>query len=296
VRHDDPVDDPDEAVASRIDAAAAAARDADAAVVALGEGWYLHEFGPSEMARTAPGAFPARHRFGLPAAQRDLLRAVHATGTPTVLVLVAGRPLPVPWAADHLPAVVYTPPGGTEGGRALADVLFGADPGGSLPVSMPRSAAHLPTHHDYVRHPHPIGADEHPPSYDPLYPFGHGLSYADVAVTDVSLDASSVAAGDPLDLRVAVENRGDRRGEQVVQAYLRDEYASRARPVRELCAFERVALDAGAAGTVDLSVDPAAMAVVDGAGDRRVEAGEFTLAVGLSATDPDAHSVGFAVE
>jgi beta-glucosidase len=281
---------------SDIDAAVDAAREADVAVVALGEGWYLHEFGPSEISGSKPGAFPSRHQFGLPEAQSDLLRAVSETGTPTVLVLSSGRPLPIPWAADHLPAILFTPPSGTEGGAALADVLFGAEPGGSLPISVPRSAAHLPTHHDYVRHPHPIGDDDHPPSYDPLYPFGHGLSYADLAVTEVETSGTTVAPGDPVTVSATVENRSDRSGTRAVQAYLRDEYASRAKPVRELADFERVALDAGASMTVELDVSPEAMGVVDSDGARTLEPGSFTLSVGLSATDPDARTVEFAVE
>ena len=286
----------DEAVADDIDAAVAAATDADVAVVALGEGWYLHEFGPSAMTRTEPGAFPSRHHFGLPDAQQELLERIHATGTPTVLVLSAGRPLPIPWAADTLSAILFSPPGGTEGGQALADVLFGAEPGGALPISMPRSAAHLPTHHDYVRHPHPIGADEHPPSYDPLYAFGHGLSYADIGVTDVSPDAPTVAAGEALSVSATVENRADRSGTGVVQAYLRDEYAARAKPVRELCAFERVTLDAGASKTVEFTVTPASMATVEPDGSRVVEPGTFTLSVGRSSTDADALTVEFTAE
>ena len=279
-----------------IDAAVDAARDADVAVVALGEGWYLHEFGPSDMSRTATGRFPSRHHFELPRPQRDLLEAVHATGTPTVLVLSSGRPLPLPWAADTLSAVLFTPPSGTEGGRALADVLLGAEPGGALPISFARSAAHLPTHHDYVRHPCPIGAHEHPPSYDPLYAFGHGLSYADVAVTEATVSAETIEAGESVSVSVTVENRSDRTGDQVVQAYLRDEYASRAKPVRELCAFERVELDAGASTQVELSVEPDAMGVVGPDGERTVEPGEFTLSLGRSATDAEAVQRTFSVE
>ncbi|AUV80434.1 glycosyl hydrolase [Salinigranum rubrum] len=278
-----------------IDAAVDAARDADVAVVALGEGWYLHEFGPSEMSGTTTGEFPSRHHFELPEPQRTLAEAIHETGTPTVLVLSAGRPLPIPWASD-LSATLFTPPSGTEGGRALADVLFGAEPGGALPVSFARSAAHLPVHHDYVRHPRPIGEDEHPPSYDPLYPFGHGLSYADFALDDPSLSETTVAAGDPVTVSVTVENTAAREGTQVVQAYLHDEYASRAKPVRELCAFERVELDGGESTRVELTVDPAAMGVVDSGGERTVEPGAFTLTVGRSATDGEAVQVEFSVE
>jgi beta-glucosidase len=290
VTHDAAVDGKD------IDAAVETAADADVAVVALGEGWYLHEFGPSELGGSKTGAFPSRHHFELPEAQRALVEAVHETGTPTVLVLSSGRPLPIPWAAGHLSAVLFTPPGGTEGGQALAEILSGAEPGGALPISVPRSAAHLPTHHDYVRHPCPIGADEHPPSYDPLYPFGHGLSYAAFSVSNPTLSEATVEAGDPVTVTVTVENTADRAGEQVVQAYLRDEYASRAQPVRELCAFERVELDAGATRDVALTVEPSAMAVVDSSGEKTVEPGEFTLTVGRSATDSEAVSVEFSVE
>ncbi len=257
----------------------AAAR-ADAAVVVLGEGWYIHEFGPRDVAGGDRESFPNRHRLELPAAQRRLLETVWETGTPTVLTLVTGRPLALSWAAEHVPAILLAYYPGTEGGRAVADVLFGnRDPGGRLPISIPRSAGHLPTRFNHLRHPHPIGEDEHPPSYDPLFAFGHGESYASFEYADLTLSPATVAPDETTTASLAVENVSSRHGETVVQAYVTDEYASRVRPVRELAAYERVSLSPGEERRVTLPVGPDALGYRTADGDLVVEPGEFTLRV-----------------
>jgi beta-glucosidase len=289
-----------------VGAARAAARDADAAVVVLGEPWYIHEFGPREMVRGGDGegdggpppeSFPSRLSLRLPEDQRALLRSVAATGTPTVAVLVAGRPLSTPQVAETAGALLLSYCPGSEGGAAVADVLFGAEPGGRLPVSVPRSEGHLPTRHDHRPNPRPIGEGAHPPAYDPLFPFGHGESYADPAVVALSLstpDGEELADGDALPpdagLRVAVrvENRADRAGEAVLQAYLRPEWTRRARPVRTLVGYERCSLAAGESRTVTLS--PSRSALGDPAASPpgttpTLAPGRYTLAAGLSATD-----------
>jgi beta-glucosidase len=169
-----------------IDAAVEQAAAADVAVLALGEGWYLHEFGPSAQAGVETGAWPTRSDLHLSSAQRDLVRRVHDTGTPVVGVLVTGRPLIVDWMDRNISSILMAYYPGTEGGTAIAETLFGDnDPSGRLPVSIPRSMGDLPQHHDHLAHPTPIGDDEHPDSYDPLYPFGHGLSYTEFAFDDL---------------------------------------------------------------------------------------------------------------
>ncbi len=263
-----------------VDAAREAAADADAAVVVLGENWYIHEFGPADITGDV-GEFPTRTDIGLPDAQRDLLRAVIDAGTPTALVLVTGRLLAVPWAAEHAPAVLMAYYPGSEGGLAVAETLFGEnDPSGTLPASIPRSAGHLPTRFDHLPNPTPIGADEHPSSYDPLYPFGHGLTYTDFEYGDVELSTTATGPGGVLEASVEVANVGGRPGVETVHAYVRDEVSSRVTPVRELAGFDRVDLDPGERGTARVEIPVEAFGVMSPDGKRTVEPGEFTVLMG----------------
>ncbi|ESP87123.1 glycoside hydrolase family 3 N-terminal domain-containing protein [Candidatus Halobonum tyrrellensis] len=238
-----------------IDAAVEAASAADVAVLAVGEGWYIHEFGPSELAGVETGEWPTRSELRLPEPQRELVRRVHATGTPVVGVLVTGRPLAVDWMAEHVPGILAAYYPGTEGGVAVAETLYGdTDPSGRLPISIPRSTGDIPQQFDHLAHPRPIGADEHPDSYDPLYPFGHGLSYTEFAYDGLAVETADPTTDDPVDVAVEVTNVGDRTGTETVQLFARQEAASRVRPTRRLAAFDRVELDPGESATVSLSV------------------------------------------
>jgi beta-glucosidase len=268
-----------------VEPAREAAAGADAAVVVLGESHYWHDFGPADVVGPTD-EFPRRTAFRLPAGQRDLARAVHATGTPTVVVLVSGRPLAIPWLARTVPGLLFAYYPGSEGGRAVADVLLGErDPSGRLPVSIPRSAAHLPTRFNHLRSGRVAGLESEEDEYDPLYPFGHGLSYTSFAYEDLSLSARTVRPGATVEARVTVRNVGDRAGREAVHAYVTDEFASRVRPVRELAAFESVALDPGEEVRTSLPVEVPSLATPGRDGDRRVEAGEYRLDVGgLDAT------------
>ncbi|MFC6825186.1 glycoside hydrolase family 3 N-terminal domain-containing protein [Halopelagius fulvigenes] len=259
-----------------IDAAADAAEDADAAVVVLGEDWYIHEFGPQQITRPT-GEFPTRTRLELPEAQRDLLEAVQETGTPTVLVLVSGRPLSIPWADENVPGILTAYFPGMDGGTAVAETLFGRhNPSGRLPVSVPRSAAHLPTLFDHLPHPTPIGADEHPDSYDPLYPFGHGLSYTDFEVSDLTLSTESVGPAGTVTASVTVENAGDRAGKRSVDLFVEDVVSSRVTPVREHVGFAKASLEPGESTELEMTVPVESLAVR--AGDyERVEPGAFVF-------------------
>jgi len=266
--------------ATDVDAAVDAAGTADVAVAVLGEGWYIHEFAANP-SKPGPEAFPSRLDVSLPEAQRTLIERLHATGTPTVLVLVAGRPLAVPWAAENLPAILWACYPGTEGGHALADVLFGAEePGGRLPISVPRSAGHFPTLHDHLPHPRPAGASTHPPSYDPLFEFGHGLSYTEIEYDDLSVSPERVPVDGAAEATVTVENVGERPGEEVVQFYLHPRTTPRVRPVRELCGFERVRLEPGAERTVSVRLGTEEIGAVIEDGRRVVEPGSFEVHCG----------------
>ncbi|WP_435362164.1 glycoside hydrolase family 3 N-terminal domain-containing protein [Haloarchaeobius sp. DFWS5] len=266
----------DDATADR-ESAAEAAADADAAVVVLGENWYIHEFGPQDV--TGPtDDFPNRSELDLPQSQRDLLEAVVDTGTPTALVLVTGRPLAISWAAEHVDAIVQAYYPGAQGGHAVAETLFGANnPSGKLPISVPRSEGHLPVRHNHLPNPSPIGEDEHLPSYDPLFAFGHGLSYTDFEYRDLSVAEESVAAGESTAVSVTLTNTGDRAGDEVVQLFGGRDYSSVVTPVRELVAFERVSLDPGDETTVTFEVPADTFDVVHPDGTSRPEAGSVTL-------------------
>ncbi|WP_247003287.1 glycoside hydrolase family 3 N-terminal domain-containing protein [Halosolutus gelatinilyticus] len=263
-----------------IDAAAERAAEADVAVVALGEDWYLHEFGPSAETDGETGEFPTRNELSLPDAQRDLVTAVSETGTPVVAVLVTGRPLAVEWLAETVPAILMAYYPGRVGGEVIAETLFGeSEPGGRLPISIPRSAESLPTYFNHLPHPRPIGSDEHPSSYDPLFEFGHGLSYTTVEYESIDLSADAICPGEDLAVRVTVANAGDRRGSEVVQAFGRDEFSSVVTPVRELWAFERVDLEPGERATVDLRISPDELGLFDRSRDGRLDDGSLRLFV-----------------
>jgi beta-glucosidase len=277
-----------------VDAAVDAARDADVAVLALGEGWYLHEFGPAAQAGTETGEWPTRSDLRLSAAQRELVRRVHDTGTPVVGVLVTGRPLIVDWMAEHVPAILMAYFPGTEGGVAVAETLFGEnDPSGRLPISVPRDEGDLPQHHDALAHPTPIGADEHPDSYDPLFAFGHGLSYTAFEESGLraSVESAETDDGDDADLaertvRVSVDvaNVGDRAGTETVQVYASQRHASRVRPVRSLVGFERVTLDPGESERVEVPVPAERLGFHKPREGRVVESGAYRFDVGESST------------
>jgi beta-glucosidase len=261
--------------------AARAAGDAEVAIVCLGGKSGLIDGCTS-------GESVDRCTLDLPGAQQRLVEAVVATGTPTVVVLVDGRPLALPWIAEHVPAVVHAWLPGEEGGHAVADVLFGdTDPGGRLPVSMPRGVGQVPVFYGHK----PSGGRSHwkggyadgPAS--PLFPFGHGLSYARFAYADLTLSRTEAGADDVVEIGCRVENAGDRAGDEVVQLYVRDEIGSVTRPVQELRGFARVALAPGERARVTFSLAVRALAFHDVALRRVVEPGTVTVMVGASSAD-----------
>ncbi|PCR92207.1 glycoside hydrolase family 3 N-terminal domain-containing protein [Natrinema ejinorense] len=260
-----------------LEAVADAAADADVVVVAVGEGWYYHEFGPKQLVGPT-GEFPTRAQLELPDAQRELLETVHETGTPLVVVAIAGRPLALSWTADNADALLFSYYPGSEGGDAIADVLFGDhNPAGRLPISVPRSTSELPSAFNRFAHPTPIGADEHPETYDPLYEFGHGESYTDFRTSDLSVDDPRIGPAESITASIDVENVGDRAGDRAVDFFLRDEVSSRVRPVREHVGFERVSLEPGESKTVSVTIPNDALAVTDSRGRTTVEPGAFEL-------------------
>ncbi|WP_230416420.1 glycoside hydrolase family 3 C-terminal domain-containing protein [Micromonospora tarapacensis] len=254
--------------------AAALAAAADVAVVALGN----H---PMVNGRETED----RVDLALPARQEALLRAVHAANPHTVLVLTSSYPYAVGWAQEHLPAVLWSAHGGQEHGTALADVLLGdAEPGGRLTQTWYADAADLPDLLDYDV----IGADSTYLYYrgEPLYPFGHGLSYTRFDYTDLRLSTASAIAGEEVEVRVDVTNTGGRAGEEVVQLYTRQRRSRVKQPLRQLRDFARIVLTPGERRTVTLRLRTAELGWWDAERDALVvEDATHTVLVGRSAAD-----------
>ncbi|MEV4755600.1 glycoside hydrolase family 3 C-terminal domain-containing protein [Micromonospora sp. NPDC049559] len=226
-----------------------------------------------------------RSDLALPAAQEALVRAVRAANPRTVLVVTSSYPYALNWADEHVPAIVWSAHGGQEYGHALAAVLCGdADPGGRLTQTWYRDAAELPDLLDYDV----IDADATYLYYrgDPLYPFGHGLSYTRFAHGDLRLSAETVAPDGGVEVSVEVRNVGARAGEEVVQLYTRQRRSPVKQPLRQLRAFARVALGPGEARTVRLRLRAADLAHWDATAGRYVVAAtRYTLLVGRSCVD-----------
>jgi beta-glucosidase len=189
----------------------------------------------------------------LPSTQDKLLRALHATGKPVVLVLMTGSAIAASWAAENLPAILVAWYPGQQGGNAIADVLFGdVSPAGRLPVTFYRSVDQLPPFEDYAMQ----GRTYRYFDGRPLYPFGHGLSYTRFEYSDLRLDKKALGANEPLAVSILVKNAGGRSGEEVVQLYTRAIAPKSPRPRRQLRGFERIALGPGEARRVSFSLLP----------------------------------------
>ncbi len=257
-----------------LDDAVAAARGADGAVLFLGLSPRLEG---EEMPVEVPGfAGGDRVSIGLPDPQEKLLRAVSATGTPVVLVLLSGSALAIPWAAEHVPAIVEAWYPGQAVGEAIADILFGADsPAGRLPITFYRSVDDLPPFASYAME----GRTYRYFRGEALFPFGHGLSYSRFRYHDLRVPAQ-VRPGDTVQVSVEIENAGAVPAEEVVQLYVTDIAASVPVPVRSLVGFQRVPLAPGARKRVSFSLAPRVFSLIDGAGRRVVEPGAFEIAVG----------------
>ena len=255
------------------------AREADVVVMVLGE----HQDMSAE----------ARNRtsLDLPGVQHQLALAVHATGKPIVAVLMNGRPLAIPWLAEHVPAILEAWYLGVQMGPAVADVLFGdANPGGKLPVSFPRTVGQVPVYYNHKNTGRPPNERERYTSkyidvpWTPLYPFGHGLSYTTFTYGTPTLSATEIRPTDSVVVRVDVTNSGTRAGDEVVQLYVRDDVASVTRPVRMLKRFERVTIRPGERRSVTFTLRAADLAFYDLAMRYVVEPGTFTVFVGGSST------------
>jgi beta-glucosidase len=261
--------------------AVTAARGADVAVVVVG--------GKSGITPECTcGEMRDRVELCLPGVQEDLVKAIYETGTPTVLVLVDGRPLALDWIADKVPAILEAWLPGEEGGTAVADVLFGNyNPGGKLPISFPRKVGQIPVYYAHK----PSGArsqlwgDYVDSSTSPAFDFGYGLSYTTFKLSNLKIQPERVKRIGKLSIKVDIENTGNRSGEEVVQLYVNDMVASITRPVKELKGFKRVALEPAETGTVEFELQVENLAFYDRDMNLTVELGMFKVMVGSSSRD-----------
>jgi len=211
---------------------------------------------------------------------------VQGTGTPVVLVLLSGSALAVGWADEHVPAIVQAWYPGSEGGRAVASLLFGGfSPSGRLPVTFYRTTEELPDFRDYAM----AGRTYRYMDAVPLYPFGFGLGYSTFEYGDVALSAATIRSGESLSCSVAVRNTGDRDAEETVQLYLQDVEASVRTPRWQLCGIRKIRVEAGGSREVTFELAARQMALIDEEGMPVLEPGRFRVHVGGS--QPDARSL-----
>jgi beta-glucosidase len=258
-----------------------AAQQADAVVLVLGD-----RSGMTPDCTT--GEFRDSATVALPGVQAELAQAVIGAGKPVAVILINGRPLAIPWLSDHAGAILEAWIPGEEGGTAVAETLFGeSNPGGKLAMTFPRSVGQLPVFYNCA----PSGMRSHwygdyvEEKVTPLYPFGHGLSYTTYEYHDLCLDKAHGRAGECVSISVRVTNTGNVAGDEVVQLYVCDEYASLPRPVKELKGYIRLRLEPGQSKTVTFDLPVDMLAFYDPDLNLVLEPGRIVVMVGSSSTD-----------
>jgi beta-glucosidase len=224
----------------------------------------------------------------LPGVQEELVKAVVATGTPVIVVLVNGRPFGINWIQENVPAVLEAWLPGEEGASALADVLFGEYcPGGKLTISFPRNAGQVPVYYYHKK----SGGRSHwrgdyvETSTKPLYPFGYGKSYTSFEYSNFRISSAEVAVDGKVDISMDIKNTGSYKGDEIVQLYTNDKEASVTRPVMELKGFKRISLIPGETKTVTFTLSPKQLGFYDMSMDFVVEPGDINVMVGSSSED-----------
>ncbi len=261
-----------------LDEALKLANESDIIIAAMGE--------LSEMS----GEGASRADITIPEPQKELLKALHATGKPVVLVLFTGRPLVLTWEDGNIPAILNVWFAGSEAGDAIADVLTGkVNPSGKLPVSFPYHIGQLPIsyNHKNTGRPMPDGISyiKYRSNYqdipnEPLYPFGHGLSYTDFEYSNISLSADEIKSNGSLTAKVTVTNKGKVKGKEVVQLYINDVVSTSTRPIKELKGFKKIELAPGESRDVAFEITPELLSYYNHNLEYVCEPGEFEIMIG----------------
>lgn len=253
------------------------AKKADVVIMTLGEGHAMS------------GEAKSRSNIHFSGVQEDLLKEIAKTGKPIVLMINAGRPLVFDWAADNIPAIMYTWWLGTEAGNSIADVLFGTvNPGGKLPMTFPRTEGQIPVYYNHYNTGRPAKNNtdrNYVSAYidldnDPKFPFGYGLSYTQFKYSDMNLSSNNLKGNQTLNISVNVTNSGNYDGEEVVQLYIRDLFGKVVRPVKELKGFQKVFIKKGETKTISFSLTPENLKFYDDQLNYDWEGGEFDIMIG----------------
>jgi beta-glucosidase len=257
------------------------AAESDAVVMVMG--------GKSGLTRDCTtGEFRDATDLGLPGMQEKLINVVLEVGKPVILVLVNGRPAAIPEITDKVNAILETWVPGEEGGRAVAETLFGKNnPGGKLPLSIPRSAGQIPVFYNHKpsgMHSNIYGDYFNEPAA-PLFCFGHGLSYTTFTYSNLVIEQPVINAGETLRISLDIRNDGEMAGDEVVQLYLHDEFASIPRPVKELKGYIRVHLEPAEQRRITFHLDTKQLAYYDENLDLILEPGKFEIMIGSSSED-----------
>ena len=276
--------------AEKIKKAGQMAKKADLAIVVVGENSMREHW----MEKTC-GENTDRMDINLPGLQQELVEEIYNTGVPTIVVLVNGRQLGLEWIAEHIPALVEAWEPGSFGGQAVAEILYGkVNPSGKLPVTIPRNAGQIQCiyNHKFTAYwaPYAMGKS------DPLYHFGYGLSYTNYKYENLKIDKQEITGKETVTVSVDVTNEGNMDGEEIVQLYIRDDYSSATRPVKELKDFRRVMLKKGEKKTVCFELTPDKLAYYDANMKYGVEPGTFKIMVGPSSRNEDLQYVPLRVK
>ena len=237
----------------------------------------------------------ARSDIKLPGNQLEFVKEIHKTGKPIAVVLINGRPLGVEWISENIPAALEAFEPGTFGGEAVAEILLGkVNPSGKLPITFPRNAGQIKAFYNHK--PSQYTLDYADCSRYPLYDFGYGLSYTEFEFGEPTLSKEIIGKKEKAAVSIDIKNIGERDGTEVVQLYIRDDYSSVTRPVKELKGFRRVFLKAGESKTVKFEITPEMLAFYDLNMNFVVEPGAFTIMIGSSSRDEDLRKIKLIVK
>ncbi|WP_204344062.1 beta-xylosidase [Psychroserpens algicola] len=266
--------------------AIAAANKSDAVVLVVGG------------SRKTGGEGADRSNLDLYGVQNELVEAIHKTGKPVIVVLINGRPLTINYIAENIPSILETWYLGMRSGDAIADAIFGdTNPGGKLTVSFPRDVGQLPV--TYLERPDFIGSGKglyKDADKSPLFPFGYGLSYTTFKYGSPKLERSTINADGSTTVSIDITNTGQREGDEVIQMYVRDDYASVGRYLKMLKGFERVTLKPGETKTVTFKLGFDELNILNQDMKKVVEPGTFTISVGTSSLEKDLQKVRINVK
>ena len=262
------------------------AKKADVVILSIGE------------RRDMSGEAKSRSDIHLPGVQEDLVKAIHATGKPVVVMINAGRPLIFNWTSDNVPTILYTWWLGSEAGNAIADVLFGdVNPAAKIPMTFPRSVGQIPIYYNHFKTGRPAECDTcnfYRTAYidqrnSPKYAFGHGLSYTTFNYKELKLSKTKMSKDETIEVSFNISNTGKYDGEEVIQLYLRDRVGAVVRPVKELKDFKKIMLKAGETKTVLFTITDDKLRFYNKDLEYQSENGEFDIMIGSSSDDIRLH-------